>query len=90
MFFTFFKNDGQAHQIYEMLTPIVSEHFDVEQNQIIDPSDLRANDSNKFVRIHLLTQFIDLFNFYPAKVGKLRYKNDSNEFTYVMNSGTKG
>ncbi len=38
----------------------------------------------------MLTQFIDLFNFYPAKVGKLRYKNDSNEFTYVMNSGTKG
>jgi len=37
-----------------------------------------------------LTQFIDLFNFYPVKVGKLRYKNDSNEVTYVMNSGLKG
>lgn len=88
MFFTFFKGDAQAYQIYEMLTPIVTEHFDLEKNQKIGLTDSRANDSNKFVRIHLLTQFIDLFNFYPIKVGKLRYKNDSNEFTFIMNSGT--
>ena len=73
-----------------MLTPIVSEHFDIEKNQKIDSTDSKATESNKFVRIHLLTQFIDLFNFYPVKVGKLRYKNDSNEFTYIMNSGTQG
>jgi hypothetical protein len=73
-----------------MLTPIVTEHFDIEKNQKLDPVDPKASDSNKFVRIHLLTQFIDLFNFYPVKVGKLRYKNDSNEFTYIMNSGTQG
>lgn len=42
------------------------------------------------VRIQLLTQFIDLFNFYPVKVDNLRYKNDSNELTYVMSSNTKG
>lgn len=42
------------------------------------------------VRIQLLTQFIDLLNFYPVKVGKLRYKNDSNELTYIMSSNTKG
>jgi hypothetical protein len=42
------------------------------------------------VRIQLLTQFIDLFNFYPVKVSNLRYKNDSNEVTYVMSSNTKG
>jgi hypothetical protein len=31
-----------------------------------------------------------MFNFYPVKVHKVRYKNDSNEFTYVMNSGMHG
>ena len=71
-----------------MLTPIVTEHFDIEKNQRIDSTGSKATESNKFVRINLLTQFIDLFNFYPVKVGKLRYKNDSNEFTYIMNSGT--
>ena len=45
---------------------------------------------NTFVKIQLLTQFIDLFNYYPVKVNKLRYKNDSNEVTYVMYSNTKG
>ena len=37
-----------------------------------------------------MTLFIDLFNFYPLKVSKLRQKNDSNEVTYVMSSGTHG
>jgi len=31
-----------------------------------------------------------MFNFYPIKVNKLRYKNDSHELTYVMNNGTHG
>jgi hypothetical protein len=44
MFFTFFKNDGQAYQIFEMLTPIVTEHFDVEKSRVIDSSDPRANE----------------------------------------------
>lgn len=35
-------------------------------------------------------KFIDLFNFYPVQVNKLRYKNDSNELTYVMSGNTKG
>jgi|LauGreDrversion4_2_1035121.scaffolds.fasta_scaffold157751_1 Ca2+-binding EF-hand superfamily protein len=34
--------------------------------------------------------FIDLFNFYPVQVGKLRQKNESNELTYVMSSGVHG
>jgi len=34
--------------------------------------------------------FIDLFNFYPIQVGKLRQRNDSNELTYVMSSGLHG
>jgi len=31
-----------------------------------------------------------MFNFYPIKVHKVRHKNDSNELTYVMNSGVHG
>jgi len=31
-----------------------------------------------------------LFNYWPIKVSKVRHKNDSNELTYVMNSGVKG
>lgn len=37
-----------------------------------------------------MTRFIDLFNFYPIKVGKFRQKNDSNEVTFVMSSGVHG
>ena len=42
------------------------------------------------VVIQKLTQFIDMFNFYPIKVHKVRHKNDSNELTYVMSSGVHG
>ena len=38
----------------------------------------------------MLTKFIDLFNYYPIQVDKLRSTNDSNEFTYIMNSGNHG
>ena len=36
MFFTFFKGDAQAKMIYEMLAPIVTEHYDVETNERIE------------------------------------------------------
>lgn len=35
-------------------------------------------------------QFIDMFNFYPVKVNKLRYKNDSDELTHIMSSNSRG
>lgn len=38
----------------------------------------------------MLTKFIDTFNYLPVKVNKLRYKNDSDEFTWVMSSGKYG
>lgn len=68
----------------------MTEHYDTQTDTFIEPEDARACDANKIVRIQKLTQFIDLFNFYPMKVFKLRNKNDSNELTYVMNSGTHG
>jgi len=58
--------------------------------EFLDANDSRANENNKIFSIHNLTKFIDLFNFYPIKVFKLRRKNDSNELTYVMNSGAYG
>lgn len=73
-----------------MLLPVVTEHFDAQTDTFLEPDDANACDANKIVRIQKLTQFIDLFNFYPMKVFKLRSKNDSNELTYVMNSGTHG
>ena len=90
MFFTFFKGERTAYQVYEMLLPVISEHFDETNNCKIERTDPKASEQNKVVKIQLLTQFIDLFNYYPVKVNKLRSKNDSNEITYVMSSGVHG
>ena len=57
---------------------------------MIPANDSRASKENEVARIERLTSFIDLFNYYPIKVQKLRYKNDSNELTYVMNGGIHG
>ena len=73
-----------------MLLPLIAEHWDEEKEVFLSSEDPKADDSNKMVVIQKLTQFIDLFNFYPVKVNKLRQKNDSNELTYVMNSGMYG
>jgi len=35
-------------------------------------------------------QFIDMFNYYPVQVNKLRYKNDSDHLTRVLTSNTRG
>lgn len=90
MYYTFFKGERFAYQVYEMLAPVVTEHYDTEKNEVIEEGDPRCSEQNKFVLVNKLTQFIDMFNFYPIKVGSLRIKNDSNELTFVMNSGMKG
>ena len=66
MFFTFFKGERGANQIYEMLQPAVSVHWDLVSDKQIKSSDPLANQCNKFIKIQLLTIFIDLFNFYPV------------------------
>lgn len=75
-----------------MILPQISVYYDNELNKFIDDSaePAAATEDKKVIRIQLLTNFIDLFNYYPLKVNKLRYKNDSNELTYVMNSNTQG
>ena len=90
MYYTFFKGERYAYQVYEMLAPIVTEHYDTVKNEIIEEGDPRCSEQTKYVLVNKLTQFIDMFNFYPIKVGSLRNKNDSNELTFVMNSGVHG
>ena len=87
MFFTFFKGERYAYKVFEMLLPAITEQYDEENNRFLNFNDPKATENNKIVRIQLLTQFIDMFNFYPTKVNKLRNKNDSTELSYVMNSG---
>ena len=89
-YYTFFKGERYAYQVYEMLAPIVTEHYDTVKNEIIEEGDPRCSEQTKYVLVNKLTQFIDMFNFYPIKVGSLRNKNDSNELTFVMNSGVHG
>jgi hypothetical protein len=44
MFFTFFKGEGSAYQIYEMLQPAVSVHWDEKTDCQIDSTDPRASE----------------------------------------------
>ena len=86
MFFTFFKGERYAHQIYDMLHPLVTVCYDEVNDKVVSDGDHDKPGTKFRVRLQLLTQFIDLFNYYPVKVNKLRYKNDSNELTYIMSS----
>ncbi len=70
-----------------MLWPCIKEYYNFNTNKSCAISD---PDATEVARISALTQFIDLFNYWPVKVSKVRHKNDSNELTYVMNSGVKG
>lgn len=55
MFFTYFKGEKYAYQVYEMLLPAITEHFDQESNHFIEENDPKATEQNKTVRIQLLT-----------------------------------
>ena len=51
MFFTFFKGERYAYQVYDMLHPVVTEHYDQQSDQLLSEDDPRACDANKFVMI---------------------------------------
>lgn len=51
MFFTFFKGERYAYQVFEMLHPIVTEHYDEDEDRLIQSDDPKANDANKVVVI---------------------------------------
>lgn len=73
-----------------MLWPCIREWFDFKNDCSISEGNPMATQQNEVARIEKLTSFIDLFNYYPVRVGKLKNKNDSNELTFVMNSGQHG
>ena len=89
LFFTYFKGEPSANQVYEMLLPQVTSYLD-ESSKTLHEKQNSQGTLTRVVIIVKLTQFIYLFNYYPIRVHKVRYKNDSNELTYVMNSGTHG
>ena len=43
MFFTYFKGEVSAYQVYEMLEKAVAVHYDLENNCLIESTDSRAN-----------------------------------------------
>ena len=51
MFFTFFKGEKHAYQVYEMLTPIISVFYDEEKDKILEEADPRATETKKMIRI---------------------------------------
>lgn len=42
------------------------------------------------ISILKFTKFIDMYNYYPLKMEKIKDKNDSNELSYIMSSNTHG
>jgi len=70
-----------------MLWPCICEYFNFQTDK---PTTKDDPNGREIARITALTSFIDLFNYYPLRVCNIRYKNDSNELTYVMNSNTRG
>jgi hypothetical protein len=70
-----------------MLWPCIREYYDLEKDERVHSDDPKGTE---VARIPALTQFIDLFNYFPVKVSKIRHKNDSHLITYIMNSGIHG
>ena len=51
MFFTYFKGEKFAYQVFEMLEPCISIYFDSASDEFINQEDARANEDNRFVHI---------------------------------------
>lgn len=51
MFFTYFKGEVTAHQIYDRILPIISVYFDPSTKKELDPNDKNATQDKKVVKI---------------------------------------
>lgn len=51
MFFTFFKGERYAYQVYDMLLPVISVYYDPATDEILEESDQRATPNRKIIRI---------------------------------------
>lgn len=90
LWFMYFKAEEYAEDIYKRILPHVSvvEH----EGQIIDINDWHTDPPLSKCKVSAVKfmQFIDMFNYYPVQVNKLRYKNDSDLITRVMTNGSRG
>lgn len=93
LFFTYFKGEEKASNLYEKLQPFLTV-WNIGDHVYNDLADMPSNDmmieAEKMISVQKFSQFIDSFNFFPVKVDQIHFKNDSNEMTYVMTSNTKG
>jgi hypothetical protein len=90
LWFMYFKGSEFADDIYRRILPFISviEH----EGEIIDINDWHTDPPLSKCKISAIKfmQFIDMFNYYPVQVNKLRYKNDSDHLTRVLTNGTRG
>ena len=92
MFFTFFKGEIKASNIYDKLLPQIIVWSDGENvyNDTVEIPAYISAEVSKMVSIQKLSLFIDGFNFTPVKVSNIHFKNGSTEMTYIMSSNVKG
>ena len=93
MFFTYFKGEAKASSIFDKLLAqiVVLVIGDKVFNSVAEMTQTdQLIESEKMVSVQKLSKFIDSFNFYPVDVGKIHFKNASQEMTYIMTSNTKG
>lgn len=97
LFSMYFKAEKNKDKIIRELMPIITVEVEKDSNGDLqvkkeqpEVTKYNFNAKNRMVVIQKLTQFIDLFNYFPLKVNKMRQKNDSNELQYIMSSNKKG
>lgn len=55
LFFIYFKGEKHAYQVYEMLLPVVQEHYLPSTDCYIPETDPRASSENQVIVIQKLT-----------------------------------
>jgi hypothetical protein len=90
MWFTYFKGETEAANIYEKILPFICVVEDKNGN-LISVESLKTDPliEKCIVSAERFMKFIDMFNYFPVQVNKLRHKNDSNHLTMVLTSNTK-
>jgi len=51
MFFGYFKGEQTAFQIYDMILPIISVHYDSKSKKFLEGDDKRATPDKKCIKI---------------------------------------
>jgi hypothetical protein len=51
MFFTFFKGEKTAYQVYDMIIPCIKVYFDEKNDRFLEATDPLATPDKKIIRI---------------------------------------